>query len=102
MEFWKVLVLSISAFLLASGVLILVLSVVSPETLKRPGIRWYVTGKHPDPTPMDQRIMGGFSVAAALALSSNALGLVAYAGLAIGPLWLLAVLFRARLARARA
>ena len=102
MEIWKVLVLLISSVLLAAGVLILVLSVVSPELLKRRGVRWFVTGKHPNPTPLDQRIMGGFSVAGALALGFNALGLVAYAALAVVPLWLLAILFRARLAKARA
>ena len=88
--------------LFASGLLILVLSAFSPETLKKPGVRWYVTGKHPDPTPVDQRIMGGFAVAAALALLFNTLGLVEYAGLAIGPLWVFAMLFRSRLAKARA
>ena len=102
MEFWKVLLLSGVALLFASGVLVLVLSVLSPETLKRPGVRWYVTGNHPDPKPVDQRIAGGFAVAAAMALLLSTLGVVAYAGLAIFPLWVFAILLRARLAKARA
>lgn len=102
MEFWKVLVLSGVALLFASGIYILVLSVLSPETLKRPGVRWYVTGKHPDPTPVDQRIMGGFAVAAAIALLLSTLGVVANAGLAILPLWGFAILLRSRLATPRA
>jgi hypothetical protein len=102
MEFWKALVLSGVALLFASGIYILVLSVLSPETLKRPGVRWCVTGRHPDPTPVDQRIMGGFAVAAAIALLLSTLGIVANAGLAILPLWGFAILLRSRLAKARA
>jgi hypothetical protein len=102
METVKVLIQVAATLLLASGFVILILTFAAPAVLESRLMRWFVTGPHPAPTKADQRVMAGVAIFSGLVILLNTLLLFPYAMLAVVPLWVLALVFRARLARARA